>query len=50
MPITTHLKASENFEIQTYRQPKDIATLLRTHVAFSGSPRKKQATPGKSFF
>jgi inorganic pyrophosphatase len=41
MPMTTQLKASEKFEIQTYKQPKDIATLLRTHVAFSGSPRKK---------
>ncbi|MGD9384603.1 MAG: inorganic pyrophosphatase Ppa [Desulfobacterales bacterium] len=41
MPTTTHLNASEKFEIQTYKQPKDIATLLRTHVAFSGSPRKK---------
>lgn len=40
MPITKHLKASEKFEIQTYKQPKDIATLLKTHVAFSGSPRK----------
>lgn len=39
MPMPTHLKASEKFEIQTYKQPKDIATLLRTHVAFSGSPR-----------
>jgi hypothetical protein len=37
MPMTTHLKISEKFEIQTYKQPKDIATLLRTHVAFSGS-------------
>ena len=41
MPMTIHLKASEKFEIQTYKQPKDIATLLRTHVAFTGSPRKK---------
>jgi hypothetical protein len=47
MPITTHLKASEKFEIQTYKQPKDIATLLRTHVAFSGSPRKKANNSGK---
>jgi inorganic pyrophosphatase len=38
--MTTHIKASEKFEIQKYKQPKDIATLLRTHVAFSGSPRK----------
>jgi len=47
MPMTTHLKISEKFEIQTYKQPKDIATLLRTHVAFSGSPRKKTNDSGK---
>jgi hypothetical protein len=47
MPMTTHLKISEKFEIQTYKQPKDIATLLRTHVAFSGSPRKKANDSGK---
>ena len=41
MAITKHLKASEKFEIQTYKRPKDTATLLRTHVGFSGSPRKK---------
>ena len=40
MPMTRHLQASEKFEIQKYKQPKDIATLLRTHVAFSGFPRK----------
>ena len=40
MTITTYLKSSEKFEIQKYERPKDKATLLRTHVAFSGSPRK----------
>jgi hypothetical protein len=47
MPMTTHLKASEKFEIQAYKQPKDMATLLRTHVVFSGSPRKKPNDSGK---
>ena len=47
MTITTHLKASEKFEIQTYKRPKDIASLMRTHVAFSGSPRKKSNDPSK---
>jgi hypothetical protein len=47
MTIIKHLKASEKFEIQTYKRPKDIATLLRTHVAFSGSPRKKPNDSGK---
>ena len=40
MTITADLKSSEKFEIQKYERPKDKATLLRTHVAFSGSPRK----------
>jgi len=47
MTITKHLKASEKFEIQTYKRPKDTATLLRTHIAFSGSPRKKSNDPKK---
>jgi inorganic pyrophosphatase len=47
MTITKHLKTSEKFEIQTYERPKDIATLMRTHVAFSGSPRKKTNDPKK---
>ena len=47
MPTITHLKASEKFEIQKYKQPKDMATLLRTHVAFSGSPRKNPNDSGK---
>ena len=47
MTVTKHLKASDKFEIQTYKRPKDFATLLRTHVAFSGSPRKKSNDPRK---
>ena len=47
MTITKYLKASEKFEIQTYKRPKDIATLMRTHVAFSGSPRKKSNNSAK---
>ena len=40
MTITTFLKSSEKFEIQKYERPKDRAALLRSHVAFTGSPRK----------
>lgn len=47
MTITKHLKASEKFEIQTYKRPKDASTLMRTHVAFSGSPRQKPNNPKK---
>ena len=47
MAITTFLKASQKFEIQTYKRPKDTNTLMRTHVAFSGSPRQKSKNPDK---
>jgi inorganic pyrophosphatase len=47
MTTTKHLNASEKFEIQTYEPPTDIPTLMRTHVAFSGSPRKNPNNPEK---
>ena len=47
MTSTTDLNFSEKFEIQKYERPKDKATLLRTHVAFSGSPRKNPNNPGR---
>jgi len=47
MTITKHLNASEKFEIQTYKRPKDATILMRTHVAFSGSPRQKGNNPDK---
>ena len=28
------------FEIQVHKMPRDIKTLIKTHVAFSGTPRK----------
>lgn len=28
------------FQIQAYKRPKDIYTLRKTHVSFSGSPQK----------
>lgn len=28
------------FEIQAYKKPKDIGSLRKTHVCFSGSPKK----------
>jgi len=38
---------SKRFEIQAYRHPKDPQTLRRTHVAFSGSPRRHPFEPSK---
>ncbi len=40
MPETVYLKEAEKFEIQAYKRPKDIKTLRKTHVSFSGSPKK----------
>ncbi len=33
-------QVAEKFEIQQYKQPTDLQSLMRTHVPFSGSPRK----------
>jgi inorganic pyrophosphatase len=40
MQITKHPKEFEKLEIQAYQRPQDIRSLRKTHVAFSGSPRK----------
>jgi inorganic pyrophosphatase len=40
MSSTGFLKEAEKFEIQAYKVPKDPRTLVKTHVPFSGSPRK----------
>ncbi len=33
-------QVAEKFEIQKYKRPSDLQSLMRTHVPFSGSPRK----------
>ena len=42
MPMTTSLliKETTTLEIEAFKRPKDIGMLKRTHVAFSGAPRK----------
>ena len=47
MPMTTALKSAEKFELQAYKRPKNLKRLLETHVAFTGSPRKKPNEPEK---
>ena len=37
----------KRFEVQAYERPKNLKNLARTHVAFSGSPRKHPYDPGK---
>lgn len=34
------IKEFQTLEITKYKRPKDIRNLKKTHVAFSGSPRK----------
>jgi len=38
---------SEKFEIQAYKRPRNIHDLIRTHVPFSGAPRRHAYEPGK---
>jgi inorganic pyrophosphatase len=40
MPKPHFPRAADKFEIQAYRRPKNIKELLKSHVAFTGSPRK----------
>jgi inorganic pyrophosphatase len=40
MTETGYLREAEKFEIQAYKKPEDINTLRKTHVAFSGSPKR----------
>jgi hypothetical protein len=35
------IKQTERFEIEAFKPPKNTSRLRQTHVAFSGSPRKK---------
>ncbi len=37
----------ENFDIQIYKSPKDPKELIKTHVAFTGSPQKHPYDPEK---
>jgi len=40
MSITHFLQKAEQFALTTYQRPTDLKNLRKTHVAFSGSPRK----------
>jgi len=47
MPLTNFPKTLEKFEIETYKKPRSIRELRKTHVPFSGSPQKHPYRPGK---
>jgi len=40
MSIHTLLQKTEKLEIQAYKKPKDLKSLSKSHVAFTGSPQK----------
>ena len=40
MTGSTFLQMAEKFEIQSYKQPRDVQELLKSHVPFTGSPRR----------
>ncbi len=40
MPAITSLQKAEKFEIEKYKAPKDIRSLSKTHVPYTGSPQK----------
>ena len=47
MQISNYLQATERFEIQAYKRPKDFRILKESHVAFSGAPRNHPYDPEK---
>lgn len=40
MATITSLQKAEKFEIEKYNAPKDIRSLSKTHVPYTGSPQK----------
>lgn len=40
MTMTTFPQTAVKFEIQTYKKPRNLSELKKTHVPFSGSPKR----------
>jgi inorganic pyrophosphatase len=45
MAVITSLQKADKFEIEKYKPPKDIRSLSRTHMPYSGSPQKHPLDP-----
>lgn len=45
MSTITSLQKAEKFEIETFKAPKDVRSLSKTHVPYSGSPQKHPHDP-----
>ena len=47
MTVESYPQEALKFEIQAYKKPKELHVLRKTHVSFSGSPRKHPYNPNK---
>jgi inorganic pyrophosphatase len=47
MTIESYPQETIKFQIQAYKKPKELHVLRKTHVSFSGSPRKHPYDPDK---
>lgn len=47
MPLSNFPQEVIPFEIQSYKKPKSVKDLRKTHVPFSGAPHKHPFAPGK---
>ena len=45
MAAIMSLQKAEKFEIEKYKAPKDIRSLSKTHVPYTGSPQKHPLDP-----
>jgi hypothetical protein len=47
MNAITSLQKTEKLELEKYKAPKDIRSLLKTHVPYTGSPQKHPLDPDR---
>jgi inorganic pyrophosphatase len=47
MTFESYPQEALKFQIQAYKKPKELHVLRKTHVSFSGSPRKHPYNPKK---
>ena len=47
MAYMNFLQKSEKFEIEEYKEPTDYKTIRKTHIAYTGSPKKHPYDPKK---
>ncbi|MBR9987261.1 MAG: inorganic pyrophosphatase Ppa [Desulfosarcina sp.] len=47
MTANTSLQKADKLEIEKYKVPKDIRSLLKTHVPYTGSPQKHPLDPDR---